>query len=329
LDGSHRLALKAVFETPSRNFDGPDGWAGSEMITVSLMGGLGNQMFQYAAGKALAERHSVPLTLDLSGFGELGNTPRPFLLDRLNVPEATFAWATKPKENFVRARWNARADRLLGRIGLPKLPTSPNEYREPHFHYDPAFEALGPQTTLFGYFQSERYFNSIAANLRDWLAPREPMGNAAAFRQIDASRLPVSLHVRRGDYLRPGTHEVHGILGEAFYRQALGRLESLAGKEAELFVFSDDPKAAEQVLSFVPSSRLNHVRGDPERPWEDMTLMSRCRHHVIANSSFSWWGAWLNSSPEKIVMAPRAWFTQIELRLRDTCDLYPPGWIQL
>ena len=301
------------------------------MITLSLIGGLGNQMFQYAAGKALAERHGVPLALDISGFR---NYPlRPFLLDRLLVPEAIALVqaepAQKPEANFERVKWKARIDRLLGKAGLPKLASSPNEYREPHFHYDPGFEALGPQTTLFGYFQSERYFRSIADNLRDWFSLREPQGGAAAavLKRIKASRLPISVHVRRGDYLKAGTHEVHGILDESFYRQVFDHLESKIGRDTDLFIFSDDPEVAEQVLSSVRGSRLNHVRGDPERPWEDMALMARCRHHVIANSSFSWWGAWLNRSPDKIVVAPRAWFAPAELRKRNTIDLYPPGWI--
>ena len=316
----------------SPTFAEPDRWTGPDVITVSLIGGLGNQMFQYAAGKALAERHGVPLALDISGFRNYAL--RPFLLDRLRVPEAIAApahveFAPKADANFERAKWKARVDRLLTRAGLPKLAASPNEYREPHFHYDPAFEALGPQARLFGYFQSERYFCSIAGKLRDWFSPGEPLSGEAraALEQIETSRLPVSIHVRRGDYLKPGTHEVHGILGEAFYRQALGRLEGVVGDQAELFIFSDDPKAAEQALSFVPRSRLRHVHGDPERPWEDMALMALCRHHVIANSSFSWWGAWLNPSPDKVVIAPRAWFAPAELNKRNTADLYPPGWI--
>ena len=220
-------------------------------------------------------------------------------------------------------------DRLLGRAGLPKLAASPNEYRESHFHYDPAFEALGPQTSLFGYFQSERYFSSIAENLRIWFSLREPLGDAAAaaLKQIEASRMPVSVHVRRGDYLKPGTLEYHGVLGEPYYREALVHIEAAAGQEVELFVFSDDASAAEQVLNFVPKSRLFHVHGDPERPWEDMALMARCRHHVIANSSFSWWGAWLNRSTDKIVGAPRAWFAPSELKKLNTDDLYPSGWV--
>jgi hypothetical protein len=302
------------------------------VITVSLIGGLGNQMFQYAAGKALAERHGVGLALDLSGFR---NYPlRSFLLDRLCVPEADLAEARlatteKPTNLFVRSLWKQRIDRVLGRVGLPKLAPSAVHYREPHFHYDPAFEGLGPQTSLFGYFQSERYFTSIAGALRDWLLPRGPFGVGAAevLRRVERSRLPVSVHVRRGDYLKPDTAEFHGVLSEPYYRQAIDRIERALGEGIDFFVFSDDPAAAEQVLNFVPKSRLVHVRGDPERPWEDMALMARCRHHVIANSSFSWWGAWLNRSPEKIIVAPRAWFAPAELKKVNTADIYPPGWI--
>jgi hypothetical protein len=289
-------------------------------------------MFQYAAGKALAERHGVDLVLDLSGFRNYAL--RSFLLDRLLVPEAAGSSAqaeakAKVVANFLSAKWKGRFDRLRGKAGLPKLSPSPQEYREPHFHYDPAFEAVGPQTSLFGYFQSERYFGSIAADLRNWFSPREPFGGLAAdmLGWIERSRLPVSVHVRRGDYLNPGTAEFHGVLGELYYRQGLERLEAEISQEPELFVFSDDARAAEQVLNFVPKSRLVHVRGDPERPWEDMALMARCRHHIIANSSFSWWGAWLNRSPDKVVVAPRAWFAPAELKKLNTADLYPPGWL--
>jgi hypothetical protein len=321
-----------AFAPRSRRFAGLGKRINFKVITVSLIGGLGNQMFQYAAGKALAERHGVPLALDISGFKNYAL--RSFLLDRLLVPEVIALPSQtepiqKPEINFTRAKWKARIDRLLVKAGLPRLTPSPSDYREPHFHYDPAFEALGPQTTLFGYFQSERYFISIAESLRDWFSPCEPLGDAvaAALARIETSRLPISVHIRRGDYLNPGTAEYHGILGDSYYRDALVRLGAGANQDAELFVFSDDVAAAEQVLNFVPKSRQVYVCGDPARPWEDMALMARCRHHVIANSSFSWWGAWLNRSPDKIVIAPRAWFAPNELRSKNTKDLYPAGWI--
>jgi hypothetical protein len=289
-------------------------------------------MFQYAAGRALAMRHGVPLALDLSGFRNYAL--RSFLLDRLSVPEADQARACevnakKAPDNFAGSLWKQRVDRLLVRAGFPKLGVPTDQYREPHFHYDPAFEALGPQTSLFGYFQSERYFGSITDTLRGCFLPREPFGTKAAeaLARIEQSRLPVSVHVRRGDYLKPGTTEVHGILGEPYYRQAIDHIRTAVGEEVEFFIFSDDPAAAEQLLNFVSASRLVHVRGDPERPWEDMALMARCQHHVIANSSFSWWGAWLNHSSTKNIVAPRAWFAATQLDRLNTTDLYPSGWV--
>ncbi|MEY9590268.1 hypothetical protein ABIA06_002559 [Bradyrhizobium yuanmingense] len=298
---------------------------------MSLIGGLGNQMFQYAAGKALAERHGVDLVLDLSGFKN--DKLRSFLLDRMCVPEAgqrdsLNGSAEKLPNHFARSLWGQRIDRVLKMAGLPKLAAPVDSYREPHFHFDTAFDSLGSHISLFGYFQSERYFSSISESLREWFSPRESFGEAAArmLTLIERSPMPVSVHVRRGDYLNPGTAEFHGILGEPYYREALDRLERAIGRKAELFIFSDDPMSAEGVLAFVPASRLVHVCGDPDRPWEDMALMARCRHHVIANSSFSWWGAWLNRAPDKVVLAPRAWFAPNELKKRDTSDLYPAGW---
>lgn len=301
------------------------------MITVSLFGGLGNQMFQYAAGKTLAERHGVELAFDHSGFRAYPS--RSFVLNQLQVPEAITErdGAAGAANLFFRTRWRARIDRMLARAGLPGLRSSSDNYRELYFHFDPAFDGLGPDTKLFGYFQSERYFRSIAADIRSYFEPREPLGAEAsvAAGKIAKSAMPISIHIRRGDYTQPATAAVHGILDEAYYRTALAHMEDRVGSSPDLFVFSDDMDAAAEVLHFVSPERVTYVRGDPERPWEDMALIARCRHHVMANSSFSWWGAWLNQSPDKIVIAPRAWFTQKGLLTRDTRDLYPPGWIQL
>ena len=303
------------------------------MITVSLFGGLGNQMFQYAAGKALAERHGVELALDLSGFRV--DRLRSFLLDRLRVPEVMpehdeSSASGEAAGYFFRARRRERINRVTALIGLPKLRSSPNSYREPHFHFDHAFESLGPNTELFGYFQSERYFSSIADEIRRHFEPREPLGTEARVTadKIAQSGLPVSVHVRRGDYVQASTAAVHGILDEDYYRKALAEIEDRVGHSPDLFVFSDDRDAAAQVLNSIPPTRVTYVQGDPNRPWEDMALIARCRHHVLANSSFSWCGAWLNQSHDKIVIAPRLWFTQRGLLTRDTRDLYPSGWVQ-
>ncbi|WP_315831427.1 alpha-1,2-fucosyltransferase [Bradyrhizobium prioriisuperbiae] len=303
------------------------------MITIAIQGGLGNQMFQYAAAKALACRHGVDLVIDESSFRSY--TLRNFLLDRLQVPEAVadrVIDASSPVKSFTAVKWRNRANRILSRLSLPELPQRGNTYSEPHFHFDSRFTELGASTSLFGYFQSERYFIEIADMLRDCFQPRDPIGPPAqAMADVIArSEMPVSVHIRRGDYVKSAeTARVHGSLSAPYYRTALQVLQGALPSPMTVFVFSDDPAEAEAVLDFVPRDQLVHVSGDPERPWEDMALMSRCRHHVIANSSFSWWGAWLNPAPEKIVIAPREWFTPAELRQRNTCDLYPPGWILL
>ena len=304
------------------------------MITISVLGGLGNQMFQYAAAKALAHKHGVELVIDEGAFRSYAL--RPFLLNQLKVPEAVAPIANKAADaptatkNFAAMRWRGRTDRLLTRFGMRKLPAPPGVYSEQHFHFDSAFFDLGGSISLFGYFQSERYFIDIADKVREFFQPRQALGPQAQeiANRIARSEMPVSVHIRRGDYVKSAeTARVHGALGTLYYRKALQLLNGLFGPRMTVFVFSDDPADAEAVLDFVPGENLVHVGGDPDRPWEDMTLMARCRHHVIANSSFSWWGAWLNPSQEKIVIAPREWFTPGELRIRNTCDLHPPGWI--
>jgi len=291
-------------------------------------------MFQYAAAKALASKHDVELVIDESAFRSYAL--RSFLLDRLRVPEAVERLTRRPVDvplrakHFAAMQWRNRANRVLARFGLQKMAQPRATYSEPHFQFDPNFFALGRSISLYGYFQSERYFADIADKLRDYFQPRDGLGPQAQAmaNTISCSDMPVSVHIRRGDYVKSAeTARVHGALGVAYYKKALQVLQGALTCRVTVFVFSDDPTDSEALLDFVPRDNIVHVRGDPDRPWEDMALMARCRHHVIANSSFSWWGAWLNPSPDKMVIAPRQWFTPGELRQRNTCDLYPPGWI--
>lgn len=300
------------------------------MITISIIGGLGNQMFQYAAAKALARRRGVGLNLDLGAYRSY--EPRAYLLDRLQIPEAASggAPADASTKHFTRALWRNRATRVFKRFGMEGAASVLGGYCESHFHFDPSFFSLRSPMSLFGYFQSERYFAEIADDLRQCFRPREPLGAQAQLvaERIKASRVAVSVHVRRGDYVNSAeVNSFHGVLGETYYRSALQLLQGMAGSDLTVFLFSDDPAAAKELLDFVPCERIVQVSGDPDRPWEDMALMALCAHHVIANSSFSWWGAWLNPMPDKIVVAPRDWFSPDTLRQFNTCDLYPAGWI--
>ena len=304
------------------------------MITIPVMGGLGNQMFQYAAAKALAERHGVGVAIDLSSVSR--DEKRSYMLDRLQVPDQpmerdpTVSAALKNFAAHTALKWRGRVARRLARIGMNFTPQLPATFSERHFYFDPAFFKQGPSIRLHGYFQSELYFAGIADKIRSYFQPREPLSAQAeeVARQIAVAALPVSVHVRRGDYVtsRP-LSKVHGILDASYYTKALRLMAGLIGTDATLFVFSDEPDAAQAVIASVPNQRAVIVRGDPDKPWEDMALMARCRHHVIANSSFSWWGAWLDPSPDKIVIGPRQWFQPSELRRNNVCDLCPQGWI--
>lgn len=283
-------------------------------------------MFQYAAAKALAERHGARLALDLTSLRD--DPLRSFQLERFRIPEAATGEQTA-SYFFYRGRWQARAHRMMARVGMPGIRPSERRYREPSFHFDTAFEQLGSHILLFGYFQSERYFAAISDELRALFTPREQLSAAArsTAERIARSSLSVSVHVRRGDYTKATNAAIHGILDNDYYVRALGLLKDRLGREPDIFVFSDDPAAAGDALRLEQCDRITYVIGDPHRPWEDMTLMASCRHHVIANSSFSWWGAWLNRSSDKMVVAPRAWFSPQVMRKQNTCDLYPSEWI--
>lgn len=282
------------------------------MVTVQLTGGLGNQMFQYAAGAALARRHGVPLCLDLSELAH--DRLRDYMLDRYRLSDTVeIGDQTTP---FIMLR-------------LARLVSFGGLYVEPHYHFDPGFLNCGRDSRLYGYFQSERYFDGMAETLRDHFALKEPLSSSAASlsQKIEQAPVSVSLHVRRGDYVSDETtRKVHGSVGDDYYRRAVALMSRLHGDKAVFFIFSDDPDYADKAFSFFPDRHV--VRGS-DSPHEDMHLMARCNHHIIANSSFSWWGAWLNPDPEKIVIAPRLWFARDTQLKKNTVDLYPQGWITL
>jgi hypothetical protein len=195
------------------------------------------------------------------------------------------------------------------------------------FSYDPAVAALRPPVALYGNWQSERYFADIAGTIRADFTLAEPLD---AIRQqlaneIAATPRSVSVHVRRGDYVtNPTANAYHGTCEPAWYAAAKARLEeSLAG--ARYIVFSDDVAWARANLPDFADALFVEPAADG-RDERDMHLMSLCRYHIIANSSFSWWGAWLDPRPDKRVIAPARWFAGAA---HDTRDLIPTAWERL
>jgi hypothetical protein len=290
------------------------------VIGVFVCCGLGNQMFQYAAARALALRHRTEVVLDLSAFSAPHDfeTERSFELNHLAIEVAPnrpfsslgFLLARRPQAVLRRlSGWNTVREQELGR-------------------FETRFASLSDDIYLFGYWQSWRYFDSIQANIREEFTPRNslsPKSRELAERVRSANSL--SLHVRRGDYVSStATNAFHGVLEVDFYTRAVRHVQR-RNPHLEVFVFSDDIDWCKRELSHLglPMTLVDVNRG--ANSWQDMFLMAECRHCVIANSSFSWWGAWLGDGqnrPDRMVVAPRRWFAGEDVEMADRC---PPHWI--
>jgi hypothetical protein len=286
------------------------------VIVTRNQGGLGNQMFQYAAGLAQAAARQTRLAIDLSRLGVRdGRTPRTYELDRFCIG----ARPARPEE-LERLRKRPLAARIASRLDARAAA------RERHFHFDPAVARLPDDTCLEGYWQSERYFERCADRVRSEFRFRsQPEGRNAELAREIAARAAVSVHVRRGDYASDAAvGGFHGLCPIDYYLRAVGYLAERVG-DPVFIVFSDDPGWARAHLDLGHPAIVVDHNGPHDGP-EDLRLMSLCRHHVIANSTFSWWGAWLNPDPAKIVVAPERWFAD---GAHDTRDLLPRGWVRL
>ncbi len=283
------------------------------MIIVRLAGGLGNQMFQYSAGSSLAERHGVELVLDTTLTLEIG---RPYELGCFDIQARICpVWevARVPNKSLMvrglqRFRPSSRKfvtvvaeDRATNRFA-PEVLTAPD------FSY------------LCGWWQFEDYFADHKPAIRSAFEFARLSVESERIGDDIKRGTSVSVHVRRGDYVE---HAHLGFLDESYYRRAVEIIQDAIG-EVRLFVFSDDPAWCADNLSFLAPVTVVDRPLAPGRDWEDMCLMSLCAHHVIANSTFSWWGAWLNPSPSKLVVAPTTW-VQSDRRIGDPV---PTRWIR-
>jgi hypothetical protein len=295
------------------------------MIISRIFSGLGNQMFQYAAGKSLANHHGAELKLDTSWFSsaEEKQTPRLYSLDVFRLPEQIASESEIKK--FTHSTYRGLLGRIHGRY-LRSLPAHKKPvYTEPHFHFDSGFFKSRKSLLMIGYWQSERYFLPVAEEIRNlFTIPVSGEPNHQQERKIRSTEA-ISLHVRRGDMVHnPEVARVHGSCDLEYYREAARRIAS-GLEHPEFFIFSDDPEWCFEHLKLDhPVHVISNNQG--KDAWQDMQLMRMCKHHIIANSSFSWWGAWLNPSSEKKVIAPYRWFNEGNHDLR---GLVPSGWIRI
>lgn len=288
------------------------------MIIIKINGGLGNQMFQYAAGRSLALRHDVELVLDIRDLKSnlVGNTARFFELDKYSIVARIFNQDEESKLRFYSNPILQRAPFLL----------RPYQYiREKHFQYDPHFNRLPDNIYLDGYWQSYLYFQEISQLISSELKPLAPPSQQNEFLLDEIiSCNSIALHIRRGDYIsniKAATY--HGVCSLEYYHNAIAKIVERV-ESPRFYIFSDDFEWAGANLKIdYPMIHVTHNMN--EQAFEDVRLMSHCKHQIIANSSFSWWGAWLNQNPNKIVIGPKQWF----LVNKDTSTLFPPQWFRI
>lgn len=294
------------------------------MIITKLIGGLGNQMFQYAAGRRAALFNNVDLKLDITGYeNQDGITPRKYMLHIFNI-----------KEDFVNLKEIQRLKGARGNIFIRSFSRLKNKitpyYKQPYvrqksFQFDPNILEISDETYLDGYWVSEKYFKDIQNTIHKEFAFREKPDKKNK-RIIDHLKKleSVSIHIRRGDYVSDKkTHDYHGICGMDYYKKAV-QIVAQKIRKPYFFIFSDDPEWAKKNIKIKhPNKIVDYNFGKKDH--EDLRLMSLCNHNIIANSSFSWWGAWLNKNPNKIVIAPKRWFADQSI---DTTDLVPDSWIR-
>jgi hypothetical protein len=283
-----------------------------------LFGGLGNQLFQYAAGRSLAVKHGGELLLDdsLLKRRRAGVTQRDYELDAFAI-RARKLNATEGLALQLRLK---RPFRYLYEFGL--LNSFFTYYREQNYEFNPKFNELAGDLVIEGYWQTERYFSNISYELGQELRPvRQPKAALQVWLDKVSHANSVSLHVRRGDYIsNPNAAKLHAVCDNAYYEQAVSLVAECV-KNPVFYVFTDDPDGVMKDLKLnVPTVMVS--QSHLLRAYEELYVMRHCAHHVIANSAFSWWAAWLSSNPNKLVIAPSQWFRN----QKTNRDRIPPTW---
>lgn len=289
------------------------------MITVELRGGLGNQLFQYAAGIALSEFHGVKLNVDITQLKEpdeiLGTYRRYCLSNLLKEPQLSSSETPK----YLSIPIIKKIDKIL--------PTQLKSiFYEKHFHYNPLFWKTKKTVYLRGNFQSYKYFQDYKEQVLKLLVFKQKINEESvnSFNNISNTN-SLAIHIRRGDYVSNKiASDVLGTLNIDYYKSALEHINSKTQVE-NIYVFSDDLKWAKENLSFITTPNYIDATGK-DKDIIEFNLMKSCKHQIIANSSFSWWAAYLNPNPNKIIIAPQKWFNKVNY---NTKDLFPQDWVTI
>lgn len=292
------------------------------MIITRLHGGLGNQLFQYALGRSLSIKHNVPLKYDANLCTD--NLERPLKLNLFNI-KAERATNEEIEKYLNRNKISNRLKDKIYKI-LNTNYFDREIVEEQFFHFDPnIINKVHSNAYLMGYWQSEKYFNLIRGKLLEELTLIEPPTelNSKMLQKISSSN-SVAVHIRRGDYVsNPLTQAYHGTCPISYYMQAVKIIADTINNP-HFFIFSDDPGWSKKNIKI--KYKHSYIDFNLDKDYEDLRLMSACKNNIIANSSFSWWAAWLNKNNSKKIIAPVNWFKTDE---NNTQDLIPDNWIRI
>lgn len=284
------------------------------MIVVKLIGGLGNQLFQYAMGRNLAYKKNTKLKLDISAFQtyKLHN----YSLQHFNI-----------FEDFVRNNelYSLKKKSILS-SDIFKPYYKKKHIKEKKLGFDTNYFKVPKNCYLEGYWQSEKYFRDIQDIIKkEFRVKHKILGENAVIADNIIKTNSVSIHIRRADYVsNKKTNNVHGTCSFKYYLKAINIIKNNVGNPF-FFIFSDDIFWARK--NFKKFDNITFVDyNNASKNYEDLRLMSLCKYNIIANSSFSWWGAWLNKNNKKIVIAPKKWFRNDKYK---NDDLVPTFWIRL
>lgn len=268
----------------------------------------------------LALKHNTQLKLDISFFETYEwheYSLSPFLLEAVVASKAEVHEMIKKNNRYY--------ERLKQRI----FKTQPIVINEKSLEFNSSYLQIRNNRYLIGYWQSEKYFINIESFLRKELMIKiEPSAiNLQILKEIKTNNQSVSLHIRRGNYVNvESVNKVHGTTKLNYYYEAIKTISKIC-EQPVFYIFSDDIDWAKENLKL----SYKHVYIDhnsAKNDYEDLRLMSACKHNILANSTFSWWGAWLNVNKEKIIIAPREWFADPE-KNKESESIIPKTWVRL
>lgn len=295
------------------------------MLIINIIGGLGNQMFCYAFAQAMKHHYQTPIALHVGGFEDVKDN-RGFELS--NIFEIDDLIITNFKEIEYLTNYSTKFYYKLRRriLGPRKTHISEKVHR-----FDPLMFTLSTKRTIFleGLWQDEDYFKDISDIIRQKFRFTSALDKQnKQFLENIATSNSVSIHVRRGDYI--SNPQYSSILGNIcnlqYYSNALKQLEDIE-TNLSIFIFSDDIEWVKKHFEFLKNKDVTYISHNKGLDsYKDMQLMSNCKHNIIANSTFSWWGAWLNNNPNKKIFAPKVWFN--DPHLADN-HIVPDDWIKI